>query len=540
MKLREYQQQAVSAIEREWQNVQSTLLLMATGTGKTRVAGEVIKRKLPERTLFLCHREELVDQAYNAIGNLTGIEPEIEMAGQRASVGRSSPIVIATVQTLSQEKRLARFRPTDFDLLIGDEIHHAPAKTWRRVIDYFKQNEDLRMLGLTATADRMDEETLATVIDSCAFEYGIRDAIADGYLVPVEQMLVEIEGLDFSRCRTTAGDLNGADLALIMQIEQTLHGVCDATLRQRNGKTLMFASSVAHAEMASDIFNRHRDGLSGWLCGKTPRDDRSNIFQRFSGKLDPFLEILCNVGIATEGVDIPDARVVSMGRPTKSRLLYTQIIGRALRPLTGLVDGISSAEDRCAAIRDSAKPNALVLDFVGNSGRHKLICTVDVLSPATGDEILNERVRKEIRNRQEPCAVDQIVAEIENKMAEEERLKEKRRKAAIVGTAKFKTQVVDPFTALGLTPREDRAWFKGKQLTLKQQELLRRQGVDPDNLSYAEGQQIINHLFHRWENKLATLKQCQLLKRYGVDARNMGMAEASTRIDSIASRGWRM
>jgi hypothetical protein len=136
--------------------------------------------------------------------------------------------------------------------------------------------------------------------------------------------------------------------------------------------------------------------------------------------------------------------------------------------------------------------------------------------------------------------VDQIVAEIENKMAEEERLKEKRRKAAIVGTAKFKTQVVDPFTALGLTPREDRVWTRGKQLTLKQQELLRRQGVDPDNLSYAEGQQIINHLFHRWENKLATLKQCQLLKRYGVDARNMGMAEASARIDSIASRGWRM
>src|SRR4029434_10719077 len=152
MKLREYQEQAVAAIEREWQNVQSTLLLMATGTGKTRVAVEIIKRKLPERTLFLCHREELVDQAYETIGNLTGIEPEIEMAGQRASLGHSSPIVIATVQTLCREKRLARFRPTDCDLLIGDEIHHAPAKTWRRVIDFFKQNQNLKMLGLTATA----------------------------------------------------------------------------------------------------------------------------------------------------------------------------------------------------------------------------------------------------------------------------------------------------------------------------------------------------------------------------------------------------
>src|SRR4030095_15240111 len=100
--------------------------------------------------------------------------------------------------------------------------------------------------------------------------------------------------------------------------------------------------------------------------------------------------------------------------------------------------------------------------------------------------------------------------------------------------------VVDPFSALGIKPRGDRAWYKGKALTLKQQELLRRQGGAPDNLSYAEGQQTINHLFYRWENKLATMRQCQLLRRFGVDANNMKMEEASHRIAAIARRGWRM
>jgi superfamily II DNA or RNA helicase len=535
VKLRPYQEEAVEAIEREWQNVQSTLALMATGTGKTRVAGEIIKRRLPERTLWLCHREELVAQAASVLESITGIEPEIEMAGQRASILGSSPIVIATVQTLSRDKRLDRFRPSDFDLLVGDEIHHAPAATWKKVINYFKENQNLKMLGLTATADRMDEETLATVIDTCAYEYGIQDAIRDGWLVPVEQMLVEVEDLDFSGMRTTAGDLNGADLAKVMQAEKVLYGVCDATLKQRNGKTLMFASSVSHAEMASDIFNRHEAQSSAWVCGRTPKEDRRGIFQKFSSN---GLQILCNVGICTEGIDVPDARVVSMGRPTKSRLLYTQIIGRSLRPPVA-VNSLFSAEERREAIAHSEKPNALILDFVGNSGRHKLICSVDILTPATGDETLNERVRKEIKSKGKPCALDEIVAEIEGKMAEEARLREARIKANVIAKAKFTTQVIDPFAAFSIKPRSDRVWNKGNHLTLKQCELLRRQGIDPGSMSYNEGKQIINHLFYRWEHKLATLKQCNLLRRYGIDGSKMKMEEASAQIDAIARRGWR-
>src|SRR5215472_18401100 len=188
-RLRPYQEQAIENIEREWKDVQSTLLLMATGLGKTLVASEVIRRHLPERTLFLCHREELVNQACETIHDVTGIWPDVEMAGSKARMFNESRVVVGTVQTLCRENRLSRFAPSEFDFLVTDEVHHAPAQTWRRVIDYFKQNQDLRMVGLTATADRFDETTLAGVIDTCAFEYGIKQGIDDGYLVPVKQML---------------------------------------------------------------------------------------------------------------------------------------------------------------------------------------------------------------------------------------------------------------------------------------------------------------------------------------------------------------
>ena len=112
---------------------------------------------------------------------------------------------------------MEKFNPADFSTIVIDEFHHATANTYVKILDYFKSNPDIKILGVTATPDRTDEEALGQVCNSVAFNYTLTQAIGDGWLVPISCQMVSIAGLDFSEVRTTAGDLNGADLAAIME-----------------------------------------------------------------------------------------------------------------------------------------------------------------------------------------------------------------------------------------------------------------------------------------------------------------------------------
>src|SRR5205823_2117669 len=143
------------------------------------------------------------------------------------------------------------------------------------------------VLGVTATPDRADEEALGQIFESVAYDYEILDAINDGWLVPVMQQMVKITGLDFSHIRTTAGDLNGADLARVMEDEKNLQGMVGASIEIIGGKrTIMFTSSVRHAEMCCNILNRHHQGMAKWICGTTPKDERRQTLKDFeNGKV---------------------------------------------------------------------------------------------------------------------------------------------------------------------------------------------------------------------------------------------------------------
>ena len=277
-------------------------------------------------------------------------------------------------------------------MLIIDEAHHATSPSYRRVIDYYRTNPALKVLGVTATPDRADEEALGQVFQSVAFDYEVLDAIHDGWLVPIEQQMVHVEGLDYSSIRTTAGDLNGGDLAAVLEAEKNLQQMASASLAiigQR--RALVFTASVKAAEMTAEILNRHRPGMAAWVCGKTDREERRRVLAEFAaGKL----QVVCNCGVLTEGFDDPGVEVVIMGRPTKSRSLYSQMVGRSTRPLPGVVDGPETAEARKAAIAASAKPSCLVVDFVGNAGKHKLITSADILGGKVSEEALERAVKR--------------------------------------------------------------------------------------------------------------------------------------------------
>ena len=539
-KPRPYQADAADAVMEAFQTNQSALVVMPTGTGKTVLFSEIVRRFGGGRRLVIAHREELIYQAVRKIRSMTDLEISIEMAETWSNEAIRPDVVVSTVQTQTQGgARMNRFDPLDFNLLVLDEAHHCVAKSYRRLIEHYSQNPNLKILGVTATPDRADEAALGQVFDTVAYDYEIIDAINDGWLVPIRQTPVIVNGLSFADCRTTAGDLNQADVERIIEEEKSpmLHGFADPTYQLSRGrKTLVFASSVKHAEMLSDILNRHHDGSSQWICGKTPKDERRRILNAYSK--DEF-QFLVNVGIATEGFDEPGVELVVIGRPTKSRALYAQMVGRGTRPLPGIVDGPTTDVARRQAIESSRKPYVEVIDFVGNAGRHKLMSAADILGGRYDDEIV-ELAAARMREKTDGSPKD-VQHELQAAHDEIHAAREKRRRErmCIVGKASWETLSIDPFDALGIEPERVKGWDRGRQLTKAQSDVLERNGIDPNPLSYSQAKQLIDHIMQHPDRMPCTKKQASLLKRYGYDVGSMNKATASSLIGQLANNGWR-
>ena len=508
MILRPYQSAACEAIFKEWQENDSTLVVMPTGGGKTILFADVIRRVFPRRALVIAHREELIFQAKDKIQRVTGLHADVEMGEYTAegSLFDASPVVVSTIQTQCSGGdgggRMSKFDPQRFGVLIIDEAHHATSQTYRRVIDYYRTNPALKVLGVTATPDRADEEALGQVFQSVAFDYEVQDAIHDGWLVPIQQQMAS------------------ASLEIIGQ-----------------RRALVFTASVKAAEMTAEIFNRHRSGMAAWVCGKTDKDDRRSYLSDFAtGKI----QVMCNCGVLTEGFDDPGVEVVIMGRPTKSRALYSQMVGRSTRPLPGVVDGPETPEARKAAIAASAKPSCLVVDFVGNAGRHKLVTSADILGGKFSEQAIEKAILK-AREARGPVNMTQeldLAEEELREQREQDRLAEIARRANLVATARFTTQSVDPFDVLHLEPTKARGWDQGRQLSEKQRTLLAKQGINPDQVSFTEAKQLIAEIFRRWNGNLCSFKQAKVLKKYGFET-NVSFAQASATIDALARNRWR-
>jgi len=537
MKLRPYQTAAVEAVEDAWKTGDSTLMVLPTGTGKTIVFAHILDRMVHGRAMVVAHREELIWQAADKIEAVTGEKPDVEMADFKAahSFWGKARFVISTVQTQNAGRnggRMERFDPHEFAVLVVDEAHHATAPTYRRIIDHYRQNPALKVLGCTATPDRHDEAALGQVFGSCAYDYEIVDAIGDGWLVPIRQRAVAVDGLDYSAVRTTAGDLNGADLARVMEYEETLHGIASPTLDlAADRKTLLFAASVAHAERLCEIFNRHRDGCARFVTGTTPKEERRAMFADYTAGR---FQILCNVGVATEGFDEPDIAIVVMARPTKSRALYAQMAGRGTRPLPGLVDGLAEAADRRGRIDASAKPYLEIVDFVGNAGRHKLVMSADILGGNYTDDVIARARAATESAAGAPVDMLDALAQAEREIAEQH---ERTRRAALRAKATYTARTVDPFDVMHLEPWRERGWDKARPLSPKMTALLEKQGIDTRNLSYTQGRQLCAEIIRRFTERRCTFKQARLLSKFGYDP-DATFDEAHRIIDAISANGW--
>jgi len=414
--------------------------------------------------------------------------------------------------------------------------HHATSKSYQDIINWYRRNPKLKVLGVTATPDRADEQALGQIFESVAFNYELLDAINDGWLVPIEQQMVHIEGLDFSQMRTTAGDLNGADLAAVMEAEKNLQGVAGAAIEIiGNRRALVFTASVKQAETICEILNRHKANCAAWVCGKTNKDERRNIVSEFA---DGKIQIVCNCGCFTEGFDDPGVEVIIMARPTKSRSLYSQMVGRSDRALPGIVDGPETPELRRAAIAASAKPSCLIVDFVGNSGRHKLITSADILGGKVSSEAREVAINKASKSNK-PVRMSELLAESEleiRQQQEEARLREAAKRAKVKAKVTYNAHSVDPFDRYGVTKQAASSWdrLQGRLFSEKQRQVLQKMGVNPDEISYSCGRKLIGASFaHPSEG------QAKVLIKYGYSTDGIDRNQASKIIDAISANGWK-
>ena len=542
---RDYQVEQEAACLEEFKTVQSTLCVAATGTGKSVLAKLMAKDMVNRgRIVVIVHRKELMLQMADHMKSV-GLTVDVEMGDQQAdlSMFTRSQVVVTSVQTqvagCEGNGRMTRFDPNKFSFAIVDECHHAVAPSFRKVLDYYRQNPSLKMLGLTATPDRQDEKALGQIFDSVAHCYDVRDAIADGWLVPIAQKSVYVEDMDLAQIGTSMGDLNGRELAEVMEMENILHRIVHPTLELSNGrKTLCFATRVSHAERLAEIFNRHEAGSARFVFGKMPAEERASVFRDY--RADKF-RILVNVGIVTEGVDIAGIEVVSVARPTKSRALYAQMIGRATRPLQGLVDPFPTAEERRAAIAASAKPHALVLDFHGNAGRHKLITPADILGGDVDDDVV-QKAKELLQEAEEESDVTAAIEEAEELVREERERKcqlEQKKRSKIKGKNKFTVKPVDILASWDIDIPKERGWDAGRVFSQKQSAMLEKMGVDPAEVSFLQGKKLIDAQFDRIAKNLCTYKQARRLKMIGYpDANNATMNEAKYVMTYLARNRW--
>lgn len=444
MKPRLYQHEAIGAIEAALQAHRTTLLVMATGLGKTVVFSTWVAQRLG-RSLVIAHREELIDQAADKLRHFVGGENVAVEMGERYSPEDSlvkPRVVVASIQTLANPRRLARFRPEDFGQGVIDEAHHALAVSYGTAMEHFAANPEFRWLGVTATPKRGDELALGQRFESVAFEYGIEQGIEDGYLVPVRQLPIDVHEIDFSAVRTTAGDLNEGDLDEIMREEEPLHAIVRPTVREAGDlPTLVFAVSVAHAQDLADMLNRYKPNSAVALSGKTDRAERKKAVEAYKAG---DVQFLCNCGLFLEGFDAPTTAVVAMARPTKSLSLYVQVLGRGTRVLPGLVEDLDTPAGRRAAIAASKKPCMLILDFVGNSGKHKIIRAQDVLGGKYGQPV-RDYARKTSEEEGTPRLVGDSLERAADELALLEEIRERERRAAIKARVEYTAREVSPF-----------------------------------------------------------------------------------------------
>ncbi len=489
MKLRPYQNECVEAVLRGFSKLDRLLISVPTGGGKTIIAADLIdgwtegqKMGLGDKVLFLAHRDELIEQGKDKIETYTGKDVEREKSDSYASL--DCGIVVGSVQTL-QRKRLERWPKDHFKYIIVDEAHHALSKSYGSIMDHF----DAKILGITATPDRGDKRNLGEVFEDVAYEVGLTDLIDQEFLSPISLRAIPLE-ISLTKVKTTAGDYSSADLD--HAIQPYLDEIANVMAEQaRDRKTLVFLPLVSTAEDFSEILNEK--GLRSISVHGSDPDRKKKIADFRRGTYD----VLCNAMLLTEGFDCPDVDCIVPLRPTKSRPLFCQMIGRGTR--------ISPEKTDC-----------LVFDFLWLHERHKLMRPAHLVAK---DAKLADYMTESAFSGSKKGGDSTYDLKTLALTAKEER--EKKLLQELASKAKRKAKTIDA-SAFGLAVHDldvsdyqsTMKWHEF-EVTEGQKEALKNAQIDPFSvMSRGHASAILSRIYDRRGKHLATPKQLTWLLKY--------------------------
>jgi ATP-dependent helicase IRC3 len=381
MQLRPYQVEAIRETRKAWHAGHTDVLgVAATGMGKTVIfcamTDLMLEQHQGKRALILAHREELVTQP---VEKLLHFYPrwKFDVGIVKAEQNECNrQIIAASVQTVCREHRLAQILAHGpINLLITDEAHHATASTYRQVYQMLREaNPNMRHLGVTATPIRADGEALREVFQETAFKYDIRYGVQHGYLVPLRVLGIST-AISLRGVRSTAGDFNQSQLAKVMETDNAFDLIVATHQKYAGGRRgIAFTVSVEGAFRLAEKFQEVGIRAAA-ASANTSKEARRDLLAKFrSGDLD----LLCNVGLWTEGLDLPEINVLHMARPTQSDGLYLQMLGRGTRTAPG-------------------KEDCLILDYQAKDAR-QVIFAGDVLGMSKGEKEVAQAKQEEVED----------------------------------------------------------------------------------------------------------------------------------------------
>ncbi len=341
MILRPYQISAVNGLRSAIQRGAKGVILAApTGSGKTVMGCEVIRSAVTKRrrVLFVAHRDELIRQCSGKLTDI-GIQHGIIKAGMRGG-DVLAPVQVASIQTIMRRQQIP-----PADLLIVDECHHVMSGGYRKLIDRYPA---AIRLGLTATPYRLDGQGLGEYFNEIVKAATIADLLADGFLIP--PTIYAPPAPSTSGIHIRKGDYEAGESAAVFDKPQLVGEMVSTWRKRADGlTTVVFACTIEHSRHIVSQFQAA--GVSAaHLDGACSSEERQQILRDVQSGV---ITLVSNCAVLTEGWDLPRCACVVLARPTQSRCLWRQMIGRGLRPCEG-------------------KESCVVLDHVGNIHRFGL------------------------------------------------------------------------------------------------------------------------------------------------------------------------
>ncbi|KIN89565.1 DUF3427 domain-containing protein [Thauera sp. SWB20] len=333
------QQEALAALTRtRHDGYLRGLVVLATGLGKTWLAAFDAEQIGARRVLFVAHREEILKQAADTF---VRIRPRARIGFYMGQARDTQvDVLCASVQTLGRNAHLERFAPQHFDYIIIDEFHHAAAPTYRRLLAHFAPQF---LLGLTATPDRTDQSDILSLCDdNLVFDRNLFAGIEAGLLAPFHYFGVWDASVDYEEIPWRNGRFDPEKLSnKLATLARARHALKEWRKRAQQ-RTLAFCVSVRHAEFMATQFRLQGIEAAAVYAGSELARGEA-LEQLAEGRL----AVIFSVDLFNEGVDLPAIDTVLMLRPTESKILFLQQLGRGLR-------------------RAEGKERLVVLDFIGN------------------------------------------------------------------------------------------------------------------------------------------------------------------------------